>query len=131
MYNVKDALLAKTIALPDSPGAVSTVGIQVTGDGLNTDFVVAPDVLLELPALTATQVPNTKTVTYTLETSDSLGSGYTTLATVLKTGSSGIAASKERFRLASDAKKYVRLTATTGADTTDCSDSSATIRLVF
>jgi hypothetical protein len=137
--NVQDASLIVTLALP---GAASTT---VTSTGLDLGvassnaILPAVELLLTVPALTTTQLPDTDTVTYAILVSASIGLG--TPATLLPTvivqtgaGGAGAAGATYRFRLPDSigaGNRYIGFTSTTGSGTGNCSAKSATLQMVF
>lgn len=131
--NIQDASLnPATFTLPASASSST----QSAGIDLGTDTVKPNTVELELsvPALSDTICPNTRTVTYIIETSTT-----SNFATVVRTiysqtftgAGSGIAAKTCRCRLPSDCERYVRAKVTFGASTTDGSAVSGTFTARF
>ncbi len=133
--NVKDAALKLTRALPASTSAVTTVLAidtqNVGGQEPDVEF------LLSAPAVTTAQLPDTKTMTYAVVMSaNSDLSGPTTLypSVIVQTGaaSAGAAAATFRFRLPSNASRYIGFSVTpSGSGTGDASGVSATLEAVF
>ena len=131
-YAVKDALLKVTKALPAAAGSVYTSGIALGGG----DFLADAEFKVSAPALTTTQLPDTKTMTYTVQHDDdpAFGSPTTLLGTVIvQTGSGGAGAAVATFtfRAPVDVKKNIRLQTTGGAAIGDCSGASATLEALF
>jgi hypothetical protein len=122
--NLRDNDLRVTRALP---GAASTTVTSTPIDlGANGSFS-SRDNNLELvgkvAALNATQLPDTRTVTLSIEASDdpAFGSGVDVLASKVLTGAGGAGAAADEVRagIASFTKRYARLKAVTGASTGD------------
>jgi hypothetical protein len=133
-FLMKDGLLKKTAALPAAAGSTSTAGIDLE-EGTRGDFLANCEFLLTAPALTTTQLPDTKTMTYKLEhdTDSAFGTATTIAASVITqtgAGGAGAAGSTFRFRAATTVKRYVRATATGGAAIGDCSAASMTLELL-
>lgn len=85
---------------------------------------------LSVPALSTTIVPDTRTVTYIIETSTdpAFGSIDQTLLSQVSTGAgaAGVGAFLERVRIPSNCARYVRFKVTFGASTTTGAAVSAT-----
>ena len=134
--DVKDAGLKLTLALPN--GAASTANTTAIDTGKSTALgrqLAEAEFLITAPALTTTEQPDGKTTIYDAIMSDNADlSSPTTLYTALITqtgaGSAGSAATTKRFRLPSDAKRYIGLKAT-GSTTGNNSAKSATLEVVF
>jgi len=139
---VQDGSLSIALALP---AAASTTVTSATGidTGVTTADANQPgdvDFLLTAPALNATQLPNTYTVTYAVICSASSNMGTPTTifpACLVQTGAGGVgaAAATFRFRLPSQlpggtGMRYVGYTATTSASTGNCSAASATMQVL-
>jgi hypothetical protein len=89
---------------------------------------------LSAPALIVTQLPNSATATYFIQTSPD-NSSWTTIyaAVITQTGASGAgaAAATARSRLPVECARYVRAGVTTASSPGDCSGASMTLQLVF
>lgn len=128
----RDTYLA-AFALPAAASGVT----QSTGFDFGTDALKTANIELELvvPALSATIVPDTRTVTVTVETSTT--SVFTAVAREIYrkvqtgAGGAGVPAYNHLVRLPSDCEQYVRAKVTFGALTTDGSAVSATFRILF
>lgn len=129
--NIQDLALTITRALPTADGTVTS-----------TDFdlgAVSPDVtaeafelVLAIPALTATHLPSADTLTITVQ-SGAAATPTTTLnlvAVITGTGST-IAAQTVRFRLPSTVGRYVNVKYVAAGGTGDISDVSVTQTLRF
>lgn len=90
---------------------------------------------LSVPALSTTIVPDTRTVTYIIETSttSNFAAIDQTLLSVVQTGAggAGVGALLKRVRLPDNCAQYVRAKITFGASTTDGSAVSATLSVRF
>jgi len=129
---VKDALLKKTVALPAAASStVYTASINL-GTG---DKVAGMDILITAPALDTTALPDTRTVTYTVQasTDNSSFSAASAVGTLTQTGAStaGAAATTLRVALPSNAAQYIRLAITTGGSTGDCSGVSGSVEVLL
>lgn len=132
---LRDAALLVTKALPSA--ASTTVTTDPIDTGVRTARGIQPDaleVLLTIPALTTTILPDTRTATLVIESSDSAGFGsYETLRTIVVTGAGGAGApapTELRAPVPLDGKRYYRGKITFGASTTDGSALSAELALV-
>jgi hypothetical protein len=135
-YAIQDAATNITKALPAAAStAANSDGID-TGKGTTGRQLADIEFLLSAPAVTTTMVPDTKTITYKIQhDNDSAFGSPTTLfdAVIVQTGAggAGAAAATYRFRLPSTAERYIRAVATTGADTTDSSAVSMTLKALY
>lgn len=114
------------------PAAASTAANGESIDLGASPLLSAIMATLTLPALDSTALPDTKTVTYQIEESaDDVTfsdlTGYTAVAVQTGASSSGAAAASVNIGLPLTVKRYVRLVATTGSGTGDCSGSAATL----
>ena len=128
-FNIQDALLRKSAALPNGAAATTTASIDL-GITSRADFVEPAEFVIESPALGATPLPNAKTMIYTIEHSDD-NSAFVALSTAgTQTGASGVGAGKAeyRYRAKTNIKRYVRAKAT-GSTTGDASGSTFVLSL--
>ena len=136
-YNLKDALLKLTRALPGAAStSVTSASSLDLGHGSNGNPLFRGELLLTYPALTTTMAPDTRTMTYDIiESANSDLSSPVVIApgVVVQTGAggAGAAAGTFRFKPASNARRYYGLKITSGASITDSSAVSATLELVF
>lgn len=131
--NIQDASL-NPVALA-LPSAASTT---VTGAAVNlgTD-TVKPEtfaIRVDVPALSDTILPSTRTMTIIVETSTT--SNFAAVdreihRKVLTGAGAGWVATVHNLRVPPDCERYVRLKITSGASTTDASAVSATLTLRF
>jgi len=133
-YAVKDTALKVTKALPNGAATVYSDGIDL-GHGSKGDFLANAEFKVSAPALTTAQLPDTKTMTYTLQHDDAAGFG--TVADLLpgvivQTGAGGAGAAAATFtiRLPVDVKRYVRVKAV-GSAAGDASAASMTFEVLF
>lgn len=120
-----DKKLTVTTALPN--GAASVTGTAIDLES-TSEFVADVEFELYVPALTVTQLANTQTITYIVQTCAESGfSSPTDLIAVLglQTGAGGVgdAAIRKRFRLPTTTLRYVRMKATK-AGASDASTAS-------
>lgn len=130
--NVVDANLDESFALPASASSSTTsTVIDLGADAYKGENY---EVSLGVPALSDTIVPNTRTVTYLIEssTSSAFSAVDRTIYTETFTGAgAGVAAQDIRVRLPSNCARYLRGKVTFGASTTTGAAVSATIALRF
>jgi hypothetical protein len=124
MRQFKDAALTQTKALPAA--ASSNTVSDGLDTGLRTNRAVAPQVLdavLVLPSLTTVVVPDTRTVTLSIEASATSNfASFETLRTVTLTGAGGVGlptGGEVRVTLPQDCPRFVRGKVAFGASTTD------------
>lgn len=122
--NLRDADLRVTHVLPAAASTtIVTSGIDL---GALTPQASRPDgleLVFKVPALDATALPNTRTLTLTIEASDdpAFGSGVDVLATKVITGAGGVGAAADEARcgVQSNTKRYVRGKGVTGVSAGD------------
>lgn len=128
--NLRDAALRATIALPAAAStSVVTAGIDL-GERTTRAIPPAVELVLKVPALSTTILPDTRTATLTIEASSSSSFAGTpeTLRTLVLTGAGGVGvavASELRVALPPDVDRYVRGKVAFGASTTDGSALTA------
>ena len=136
-YNLRDAALIKEDALP--AGASTTVNGTAldlqTASGQNSARLAPVELLLSAPALTTTMLPDSRTMTYSLQCDEdsAFGSPRTLVAScIVQTGgsSAGAAADTYRMKLPSDCERYVRAVAVSGASVTDSSSKKMKLELL-
>jgi len=133
-FNVRDADLIKTKALPAGASSVQTdaidLGHSVSGSG---DFVADCELLLTAPALTNAQLASGHTMTYLVEMDNdsAFGSPTTVMAAAITQAGAGAgaAAALKRLRLPSNVERYVRAKAT-ASDADDASAAEMTFELL-
>ena len=133
-FAIGDADLVQTKALPASAGDASTTAFDLGAAQANQDFLADCEMLVSAPALTTTQMPDTKTATYKVEESADNITFATLLAAVISqvgAAGAGAAAATKRIRLPVNVKRYARLTVTTGAAAGDCSGATMSVALKF
>lgn len=133
-YAVRDGALKVTRALPNGAAAVTSTSIDL-GHGTTGSHVTDTEFLIESPALTTAQLPDTKKITYDVVTSVNADLSSPTVvaaAVLVQTGAegAGAAAAEQRFRLPSDCKRYVGIKATNDG-TGNASGVSATLSMLF
>lgn len=123
----KDATLIESIALPAAAsGTVTTDAIDIGENGH------AVDVVVDVPALSATILPDTKTSTTSVEVSnDAAFASFDTIASEVQTGAAGAGAAAISVRASvPPVYRYVRAKVVFGADTTTGAALSATLAVV-
>lgn len=133
-YAVGDVTLRSTLSLPNGAATTTSTAIDL-GHGSNGGNFTDNEFLLEVPAVNATQLPNTQTLTYSVVSSASSDLSSPTVhnaAQLVQTGAggAGAAAAQVRLRLPSDCKRYVGIKCVkSGAG--DASAATATLRMLF
>jgi hypothetical protein len=134
--SVRDATLKSTDALPNAASTtVNGTAIDlgpITGISARSELC---EVLLTAPAVTDTMVPNTKTMTYHLETSATSNFASATrvvASAIVQTGAgSGVVTSNYRWKIPSTCQRYLRAVAVSGANTTNAAAVDMTLELLF
>ena len=133
---IKDLDMQVTSAMP---AAASTT---VNGSALDLGALTAQgsrppnlELISTIPALSTTILPNTRTMTITLQASDdsAFGSGVVDLASLVLTGAGGVGiadVSELRAPIGMNNLRYVRQKIVSGASTTDASALNAVLNLV-
>lgn len=126
---LQDALVnPDAFALPSAAGSTQSSGIDLGAEAFKPEEI---ELDLTVPALNTTMVPDTRTVTYIIETSttSNFAAIDQTLLTATATGAggAGVGAFNKRVRLPSNCARYARAKITTGASTGDCSSIEATL----
>jgi hypothetical protein len=133
-FKLKDANLKGTLVLPNgnanASGAALDLGLTAFGD-----FVAQAEFLLTAPALTTTEQPDAKTLTYDIIQSDNadLSSPVALYPGVLVqtgAGGAGAAGGTFTFRVPVDVKRYVGVKAT-GSAAGNSSTKSATLEALL
>lgn len=132
-----DANYKVSTALPASAGTVHGASLDL-GDAVSgIPYATTETVNFQVvaPALTTTQLPNSATVTYTIEDSaDNITFvAISSLATLVQTGASsaGAAASTLTVKLPPATRRYIRVSAVTATSPGDCSAASYVNQLAF
>jgi hypothetical protein len=135
---VGDANFATTVALPNAASTTVYSTSFDLGDPIEgTNFPTPETINLAVvgPALSTTILPDTKTMTYTVQDSadNSSFAAIGTLAAQVQTGAggAGAAAIAPIFKLPPNTRRYIRLSVASGANTTDASALSASFALLF
>lgn len=132
----KDAGYVETKALGTSDATVTTTGFDLGAMTPAGAFEAGCELEISAPALNTTQLPNADTCTYSVESSvDSAFSSPIVVAdkVLVQTGAggAGAAAAVEKFKLASNIERYVRVKAVLAGTTGDCSGASMVVSLLF
>lgn len=136
-HNVQDASLRKTRALPAAASStVHSAGIDLGALSARGARLADCELVVEAPAVGVAVLPNTKTLTYTVQHDDDSAFGgaanlFPSLIVQTGAGGAGAAAAVARRKLPTDCKRYVRLSITSGADVGDGSALSAVMSLRF
>jgi len=127
-----------TRALPAAASSTVNSTSFDLGDAIaGVPFVTTETINLVViaPALTTTILPDTRTMTYTVQDSadDSSYAAIGTLAAQVQTGAGGAGAATATytFKLPPNTRRYIRLSIASGASTTDASATSAVFELAF
>ena len=132
-----DSSVKKTKALPDAGGGSVTSDLIDLGLGAFGDHLGDCELLITAPALDATQLPDSETMTFDVVhgASSVPGSASTLYGSVLtQTGDDslpGSAADTVRVRLPVDVARYVGVKATSSSGGGDASGDDLTSQLVF
>lgn len=129
--NIRDNDLTITRALPTADGTVTSSDFDLGA--------VSPDVtaetfelVLEIPALSATLLPSADTLTITVQTGAAVTPTTSTNQSRVITGTgSTIAAQELRFRLPSNVARYVNVKYVAAGGTGDMSGATVTQTLRF
>lgn len=120
-----DANLWNEFALPAAESTSTTSAkLKLTEGKLGDDGLIdyPGELVVVIPALTATMVPDTKTVTVQVELSNDDFSNSETVTLATLAGSSGVAKQLMRYRVPRTPYKQLRVKISLGAN---CTDSSA------
>lgn len=134
VVGLQDRTLTITQALPNGAATVSSAGIDLESTPVTADFVPHVEFTVTIPALTVTELADTQTITYSVETSAASNFSSPTVlisSLAVQTGAGGIGSlgSVKRFQVATDSQRYIRVKAVkTGAS--NASTSSMIFRLV-
>lgn len=126
---MQDLNLTITRALPTSDGTVTSSDMDL---GCATPGVSVKDteLVVDIPDLTATNLPSADTLTITVQSGESTTpTGSTNLVKVITGTGSTIAAQSVKFRLPSNIGRYVNVKIVAAGGTGDMSAKSATISL--
>lgn len=133
-FNVKDAELTKSFALPNGAATTNSAGIDLA-NSTKGDFVADGELVVNAPACTTGQLGDTQTLTYSVRHDDA--ADFSTdaelmPAVIVQTGAggAGAAAAEKRLRLPTNVKRYVRVrcvkTGASNASTASCEMSFRT-----
>ena len=130
---LKDANLLLTFALPAA--ASTSTNSTALDTGVDNFKLEEVDLVLSVPALNATIVPDTRTVTLIIESSAASNFGTVVKTVISQTftgaGGVGIPASEVRARIPTNGEQYYRGKITFGASTTDGSAVTAEFSAQF
>jgi hypothetical protein len=129
--NLQDRALTITRALPTADGTVTSTDFDLGPNSyefLTENF----ELVIDVPALTATHLPNADTLTVTVQSGNSASPTTTlNLVKVITGTGSAIAAQTIRFRLPSNTGRYVNVKFVAAGGTGDISGVTATLTLRF
>ena len=130
--NQKDAALQSTRALPTADGTVTSLDfdLETVSPGIAVENF---ELLVSVPALTATHLPNADTLTLTVQTGPAATPTTSTGITHVITGAGGAGAPAQaiRFSLPSTIARYVNVKIVAAGGTGDMSAVSATLNLAL
>lgn len=133
VVGMRDAALKESVTLPTGAASAysGTLDLEITAlaDPRGLELIIAA------PAHTTGQLPDTKTITYTVQHDDAAGFGtvadlYGAVLTQTGAGGAGAAAAEVRVALPSTAKRYLRLKATAVATVAPAANAAATMQLI-
>jgi hypothetical protein len=133
-FAVADKELNRTKALPNGAANVSTDVLDL-GHGTMGRLLAQMEFLVSAPAMNTTEMPNSKTMIYSIETDNDVAFGSPTVvnaALITQTGAGGVgcAAASARFRLPTNCERYVRIKAT-GSAAGNSSTATMTFQPLF
>lgn len=135
-FAVKDSQLSQTAALSNGAGATQITGFDLGHEAAKLGRCLADvELLIEMPALTTTELPDTNTYIMSIETDDNAGFSsakilHANVQQQTGAGGAGAAALSTRVRLPTDCERYVRVKGTkTG--TGNVSAKNMTVSLLF
>lgn len=133
---LKDKELIKTKALPNGAATIYSDGFDLKNSARG-DFLARCELHVVIPALSTTLLPDTQTITYSLEhdTDSAFGTtaalpGFEQIAKQTGAAGAGAAGVTVKIRLPLSVKRYVRVKAVK-AGAADASGASLTEQLVF
>ncbi len=133
-FGVVDYTQRLTKALANGAAAASTAGIDL-GHGSTGRLLADMEFIVEAPAMNVTEMPDAKTMIYSIETDDDAAFGSPTvvnaaLLTQNGVGGAGCAAQTKRFRLPTNCERYVRIKAT-GSASGNATTATMAFRAVY
>lgn len=124
---VRDASLTVTKALPAAAsGTINTDAIAIGNNG------EAVEVVVDIPALTTVMLPDTRTMTTTVEVSTVANfATFSTISTTVQTGAGAVGASAVSVRASvPPVFSFVRAKVVSGVSTTDSSTRSVVLAIL-
>ncbi len=126
---MKDLNLTITRALPTADGTVTSSDLDL-GCAAPSPTVRESELVIEIPALSSTHLPSTKTLTITVQSGESASPTTSTNISKVITGTgSTIAAQELKCHLPSTIGRYVNVKFVAAGGTGDISAVTATISL--
>lgn len=134
-YNLQDAKLIETKALPAAGASASTDGIDLGAQSGRQAFVAPMEFEVSIPATPDLVEDKTVIIDIEMDETSAFSSATKTHDNIITvTGQAaaagGVAASK-RFRIATDVERYIRATATVLADGGDNTAIDVTLKALF
>lgn len=140
-YEIKDAFLLRTAALPATDSSTATDGIDLELGG-SSEFTAQHECLLSVPDLTGAELPDEETMTYNIEHADESDFSDAEVlfeGIIVQTGENdgemepadtGAPGSSVRVKLPTTVKRYVRAVAE-ASDDNDASGKNMTFNLLI
>ena len=130
--DIRDELLVRKFNLPTADGTVNTADIDLGVDVAKGDHNRVAEIIVELPALSAANLPNADTLTISIHAGAAPAPTDPTVLSKIITGDgSAIAAQTIRFGLPSDLPRYIRANIVAAGGTGDMSALEGEFALVF
>lgn len=130
--NIVDNLIVRTKALPNGAAAASIDAIDLQSP-VGNQFKVDLEFRINAPVMGTTPMADAKTMIYKVEHSHDGSSWVNLYAEVLRqtgAGGTGTAAASMKFKVPTDVRRYIRVTAT-GSASGDASAFSFTVTPLF
>ncbi|MCL4193983.1 MAG: hypothetical protein KJZ87_19755 [Thermoguttaceae bacterium] len=134
-FNVKDASLVRSVALPNGANTVYSDGIDLGALSGRGARLYEAELLIEAPALVTADLGDGATMKYSIQTDDDAAFGSPTVVAadvIVQTGAGGAGAAAQtyRWRIPTGCERHVRVRAVNSA-AGDASDKSMTVSLCF
>jgi len=132
---MRDALLKVARALPNGAASVTSDAIDL-GVSSKGNFLALVELLVTVPTLNVTELPDAKVMTYFLvESANSDLSSPTVVLRLEKltqtgAGGAGAAGATQRVRISTDSKRYIGIKAT-GSASGNATTASLTAEMLF
>lgn len=130
--NLQDALLTVSRALTAADGSVTStdIDLEAVWPGIAAESF---ELLVEVPALSATELANGDTLTIAVQNGASASptTALRGMGAVITGDGNAVPAVSFRFKLPSDCQRYLNVKFTSAGTSGDMSDKSATVSLRF